>query len=361
MLAEDVVTDDMETELKIVGDYAEETADVKQYTISGYGADFDVEGLVRRLNRGDIEIPEFQRTFVWNQTRASRFVESLLMGLPVPGIFLYRDKGSQTLRVIDGQQRLLSLQSYYGGQFPGLNREFRLAGVSEAFDGKAYADLSAQDKRRLNDSIIHASIIQQEDPEDDGSSQFALFERLNTNSTPLSPQEIRAAIYGGKLNNLLVELSDCEEWRALVGKPNLRKRDQELILRFLALYHEWSTYKRPMKEFLNNFMKDNRDLKTHAATFNRKLFHSTVKTVLDKLGRSAFRLERAVNAALMDALMVGIARRLDSGAIAADIQPEYDSLLANEEFRASIYAGTSQSDNVRTRLRLATEAFASVE
>ena len=110
MLAEDVVTDDMETEIEIVGDYAEETADVKQYTISGYGADFDVEGLVRRLNRGDIEIPEFQRTFVWNQTRASRFVESLLMGLPVPGIFLYRDKGSQTLRVIDGQQRLLSLQ-----------------------------------------------------------------------------------------------------------------------------------------------------------------------------------------------------------------------------------------------------------
>ncbi|MDE2952287.1 MAG: DUF262 domain-containing protein [Chloroflexota bacterium] len=361
MIADNVINDELEQEVPIEGDNPEETIAVKQYTIAGYGADFDVEGMVRRLDRGDIEIPEFQRTYVWNQKRASRFIESLLMGLPVPGIFLYRDKGSQTLRVIDGQQRLLSLKAYYSGTFPGSDREFRLTGLDSRFEGFAYADLSAQDRRRLNDSIIHASIIQQEAPDDDGTSQFTIFERLNTTSTPLSPQEIRGAIYGGEFNNLLVELNDSGEWRVLVGKPNRRKRDQELILRFLALYHDSAEYRPTMKEFLNKHMISNRDLHRHTAAENRKLFHSTVKTILEKLGRNAFRPERAVNAALMDALMVGIARRLGKGPITADIRPEYEELLENERFRASIYAGTSQADNVRTRIQLATEAFALVE
>lgn len=361
MLAENVVNEDSEMEVQIEADYAEETADAKQYTISGYGADFDVEGLVRRLDRGDIEIPEFQRTFVWNLKRASRFVESLLIGLPVPGIFLYRDKGSQTLRVIDGQQRLLSLQAFYSGEFPGSQREFRLTGLTSRFEGYAYVNLPAQDKRRLNDSIIHASIIQQEAPDDDGSSQFALFERLNTTSTPLSPQEIRAAIYGGEFNNLLAELNDCAEWRSLFGKPNARKRDQELVLRFLALYHDLAEYKPTMKAFLNAHMKDNQELEKHSAATIRKLFHSTVSTILAKLGPDAFKPERALNAALLDALMVGIARRLETGSITADIQSEYVELLKNDRFRDSIFAGTSQADNVRTRMELATEAFASVE
>lgn len=361
MLVEDVFTNDMETELKIVGDYAEETADVKQYTISGYGADFDVEGLVRRLNRGDIEIPEFQRTFVWNQTRASRFVESLLMGLPVPGIFLYRDKGSQTLRVIDGQQRLRSLQSYYGGQFPGSNRAFRLTGVIKAFDGKSYTDLSAEDRRRLNDSIIHASIIQQEDPDDDGSSQFALFERLNTTSTPLSSQEIRAAIYGGEFNDFLVDLNKCPEWRALVGKPHRRKRDQELILRFIALYFSFDEYEPPMKSFLNQAMHDNQDMEIYSELEVRRVFHETVNVILEKLGEKAFKPSRALNAAVQDSLMIGIARRLEKGPITSDIRVQYDNLMDNNEFGDLIYSQTSHLENVRRRIELASETFADVE
>lgn len=347
-------------EVEIEADYADETVAVKQYTITGYGADFDVEGLVRRLDRGDIEIPEFQRAYVWDQKRASRFIESLLMGLPVPGIFLYRDKGSQTLRVIDGQQRLQSLKSYYSGKFPGSGCEFKLIDLHSRFAGYAYGDLPAQDRRRLNDSIIHASIILQESPDDDGTSQFTIFERLNTSATPLWPQEIRGAIYGGEFNRLLVALNECAEWRSLVGKPNRRKRDQELILRFLALYHDMPEYKPTMKEFLNNHMKRNRGLQIYSAKEARELFHSTVRTIFEKLGPSAFRPKHAVNAALLDALMVAIARRLEKGPITAEIRNEYIELLENEKFHASIFAGTSQASNVRTRIQLATEAFASV-
>jgi len=109
MIAENVINENTEMEVQIEADYPEETVDVKQYSITGYGVDYDVEGIVKRYKRGDIEIPKFQRTYVWPVKRASRFIESLLMGLPVPGIFLYREKGSQKLRVIDGQQRLMTL------------------------------------------------------------------------------------------------------------------------------------------------------------------------------------------------------------------------------------------------------------
>ena len=361
MIADNVINDETEQEVPIEGNYPEETVAVKQYTISGYGADFDVEGLVRRLDRGDIEIPEFQRTYVWNPKRASRFVESLLMGLPVPGIFLYRDKGSQTLRVIDGQQRLISLKSYYSGKFPDSDREFSLTGLDSRFEGYAYTDLPAQDRRRLNDSIIHASIIQQEAPDDDGTSQFALFERLNTTSTPLSPQEIRAAIYSGSFNNFIIALNENPSWRALFGNKSTRKRDEELILRFLALYFCFNQYQPPMKSFLNQFMSENREMEQYDESTMREVFQDTASVILEKLGDKAFKPRGALNAAVQDSLMIAIARRLEKGVINADITEEYKSLMQDAEFRDLIYSQTSHLENVRRRIQLATEAFASVE
>src|SRR5258706_15619947 len=102
----------------------EEAADVDteenypvEYAISSYGADYPVDGLVKRMSAGSIFIPPFQRSYVWNVYRASRFIESLLLGLPVPAIFLSRDESTQKLLVIDGQQRLRTLQYFYEGVF----------------------------------------------------------------------------------------------------------------------------------------------------------------------------------------------------------------------------------------------------
>src|SRR5258708_20925159 len=88
-----------------------------RYDITSFGADYDVEGLVRRLQRGDIWIPDFQRGYVWTQLMASRFIESLLLGLPVPGVFFARETETNRLMVIDGQQRLKTLQFFYEGYF----------------------------------------------------------------------------------------------------------------------------------------------------------------------------------------------------------------------------------------------------
>ena len=130
-----------------------------RYSITSYGADYPVDSLVKRISEGNIYIPPFQREYVWNYRQASRFIESLLLGLPVPGIFLARDQDTQKMLVIDGQQRLSSLQYFYSGIFAETGREFRLKYVQEQFAGLTYKSLPEEDRRRLDDSIIHATIV----------------------------------------------------------------------------------------------------------------------------------------------------------------------------------------------------------
>ncbi|MDE0610952.1 MAG: DUF262 domain-containing protein [Anaerolineaceae bacterium] len=351
-----------EDEAKIVDDSSDESVAFDEYFISSYGLDFDVEGIVRRYNRGDIEIPEFQRDYIWTKPQASRFIESLLLGLPVPGIFLYREDQTRKLTVIDGQQRIRTLQCFYDGAFVD-GKPFKLRGLSpeSRFLEAEYKSLGNEDRRKLDDSIIHATIIRQERPEDDGSSKYFVFERLNTGGTWLNPQEIRSAIYAGRFCELLVKLNKNESWRQLFGNPHKRKRDEELILRFLALFHDFENYRPSMTRFLNGYMQNNRNLDCKIQREMEHIFSRTVNTILNKIDIRAFKPQNAINAAVLDAIMVGVAKRLQKSDIRSSIRDPYDQLLANSEFEASISGGTSQGDKVRQRIKLAIEAFADAE
>jgi uncharacterized protein with ParB-like and HNH nuclease domain len=182
-----------------------------EYSITSYGADYPVHSLVKRVDNNDIYIPPFQRDYVWSINDASRFIESLLLGLPVPGIFLSKDADSQQLLVIDGQQRLKSLVYFYNGTFEPTGKTFSLKGVQPEYEGKTYATLPNKDRRRLDDSIIHATVVKQDSPTDDESSIYHIFERINSGGRNLRPQEIRACIYQGRLNELLSDLNQNDE------------------------------------------------------------------------------------------------------------------------------------------------------
>src|SRR5689334_5241894 len=118
-MTEEPVAQEEGLEPDLVQDDAESDPTIPhpRYDITSYGSDPDVEGLVRRLNRKEILIPQFQRGYVWRLPEASRFVESLLLGLPVPGVFFAIEPTTNKLLVIDGQQRLKSLQFFYEGVF----------------------------------------------------------------------------------------------------------------------------------------------------------------------------------------------------------------------------------------------------
>lgn len=125
-----------------IGDEAEVPI---RYTITSYGADYPVDGLVKRLADESILVPKFQRGYVWSANQASRFVESLLLGLPVPGIFLSKEKESQKLLVIDGQQRLRTLQYFYEGSFRTHREEVLAQKGAEAIPRR---DVQVADRRR---------------------------------------------------------------------------------------------------------------------------------------------------------------------------------------------------------------------
>jgi hypothetical protein len=217
-----------------------------RYAISSYGADYPVDSLVKRIRDGAIYVPSFQREFVWDVKEASRFVESLLLGLPVPSIFLSKELDTGKLLVVDGQQRLLSLRNFYQDVWEPTGKEFRLKGVQPEFEGRTYSELREEDRRQLDDAILHAIVFKQDEPSQDESSVYEVFQRLNTGGKKLTPQEVRSAVHhSGRIRNLLGELNEYNSWRQIYGPDDSRMRDQELILRFLALLHEGSSYQRP--------------------------------------------------------------------------------------------------------------------
>lgn len=139
-------------------------------------------------------------------------------------------------------------------------------------------------------------------------------------------------------------------------------RDQELILRFLALLYEGENYQKPMVTFLNSYMGKNRDLSDQDAAVMRERFCRAIDLLLQSIGNRAFRPARALNAAVFDSVMVGTAKRLENGPV-VDIQAfreAYDRLLSNQNFLDACGRGTASGERVRTRLELATTSFASV-
>ena len=328
------------------------------YSISSYGVDLDVEALVKRLNNGTYYVPDFQRQYVWSQTEASKFIESLLLGLPVPGIFLYKESDTTRHLVIDGQQRLKSLQMYSSGSFR--ERKFRLTGLKSKWNGLSHAELTEDDLGRLEQAIVHATIFKQDTPTDNMDSVYEVFERINTGGMKLSPQEIRSCVAHGEFNSLLFQLNQGAIWRELFGKVSIRLKDIELILRFIAFNENLQNYQRPMKKFLTDFMTSNRNPSKEVQARWLDEWTVLMNSLTESLGNRPFRPSgRALNAALFDSFMVALAKQHNSGAkpTAAKVKKAYDRLLLNDEFIKAISSNTADDENVKTRFRLALASF----
>lgn len=339
------------------------------YSITSYGADYPIDSLVKRIESEDILVPSFeheerlqddldafQRQYVWPRPKADRFIESLLLGLPVPGIFLVKEDSGRLL-VLDGHQRLYTLQCFYSGIIHGI--EYHLSGIQERFVGKTYKELDVEDRRRLDDSIIHATVVRQDKPTEDWSSIYAIFERLNTGGITLQAQEIRMALYHGSFAKALRRLNTLPPWRELISAPSKRLKDVELILRFFALLYRHDNYTHPMKGFLNRYMASNRNLVHQSEEDLETIFLKTTELILQSLGKDALRPERAVNAAFADALMVGVATAIKNGNApdARKIREVREALLAEGDFLAAITTGTSQNQKVFLRIDRAIQSI----
>ena len=359
-------------ETKIEDTSSSELDEPSRFEVSSYGWDSDVEGLVKRLNRGDIKLPGFQRGFVWNTTEQSRFIESLILGLPVPNIFLAQDRSSKTLNIIDGQQRLKTLQRYLAGDFPISNSKKIHEDLRGCYFNREVAKstkskvLEDADERTLSDSILH-SIVIKPDPSSDSQEYGAeynnaviqIFRRLNTSGKALQPQEVRSCIFYGSFDDSLHALNKSESWRKLFGPEHSRYKDIETILRFLALYEDHQIYKAPMPSFLNRFMEKKRNLDERKVLEFKKIFEETTNRLLKACGESLFKTSGTLLLSKFDAVTVGFAKAIASGATLEDkdIISKIDQLLADEDYINSTAEFINDTGNVIKRVNTAIKIF----
>lgn len=334
-----------------------------EYEIATYPADFTLEVLNDKWKAGDIEVPKFQREFVWKQTQASKLIESFMVGLPVPAVFLYTERKSQKYLVIDGQQRLKSIFYFFEGYFGGEDQQkrgvFRLEGLNQKskWHKRTFAEFDEPDQRKFKNSVLRAFIVQQLDPHDD-TSVYHIFERLNTGGTLLTNQEVRNCVYGGKFNEVLNDLNTNPNWRTILGraKEDSRQKDKELILRFFALQGDnIKIYEKPLKDFLNKFMRRNRNPADETLKNMRACFEGTSASVAAALGKKPFHIKAGLNSAVFDSVMVAFSAHLQG--VPADIKERYTRLVNNPDYLKLVRSGTTDDETVRKRFDLADKSL----
>lgn len=327
-------------------------------------SDRSIYELFRKFQRGDLILdPEFQRRYVWDNKKASLLIESILLEVPIPVIYLAEEEDGK-FTVIDGQQRLRSF-------FRFLNNEFKLRGLSvlSELNGKYFKDLDEEKQRKIEDATLRVIEIRKESHSD---VKFEIFERLNVGAVKLNDQELRNCIYRGKYNDLIKELAEDRDFLFLLGlkEPHKRMYDRELVLHFLAFYNQtYLKYKPPMKQFLNREMENNRNISEEKIKELRRAFKETVSMVKSVFGDKAFRRFipgdekdpngrweiRKINIGLFEIIMFGFSRYAKNQIIPlSDVIREelLHMMTSDKEFVESISgSGTTSIAKVTTRFK----------
>jgi uncharacterized protein DUF262 len=349
-------SEELETEEEI------DEAPYVEFDISVAPSDPSLELLVKQLATNDIIVPFYQRKFVWTIEQASKLIESFLMGLPVPQIFLYVNDEEQ-LEVIDGQQRLLSVKAFFDGFFgdedaQGRRQTFKLKGLSvrSEYNDKRFDELSIRDQRKLKNATLRAINIKQLKPHSGGDSVFHIFERLNTGGTRLKPQEIRNAVYRGKIVEELRLLNTNADWQAILGlkRPDKTQKDLELVLRLLSLYKQWQDYEKPMLKYLNRWMDNNKNYDSLICSEFTQNFPLATKKVREAIQRP-FRPKGVVNAAVLEAVMLAVLEMPDIDK--KSLAERYAQLLREEDFHQVIRGATTDTANLFIRTTLARQVL----
>ena len=353
--------ENVEPELEVEKEEEENEDVLVEYDIASYPSDFTLSGLQKMWQDDGIAIPDFQRSFVWTIYQSSKLIESFLIGLPVPPIFLYIDNANRNL-VVDGQQRLLSVVFYLEGFFgpeneKGKRQVFRLLGLNSKspYYNKQFNELQPSQQRKLENSVLRAINIRQLSPREDNTGVYYIFERLNTGGTPLTAQEIRNVVFRGDLLNKLKELNNDSNWRRILGKaiPDKHQKDVELILRAFGLSVYLSEYEKPMKEFLNNTVHRNKNINTRIMNQFVKNFSLTTKLIAEKLPSKPFSVRGPLNTSIFDSIFCNILNNID--VLPSNIKDRYDDLIKDSHFIELTRIGTTDTKTLKDRFAYVNE------
>jgi hypothetical protein len=271
--------------------------------------------LISRMQNNEIILqPEFQRNDVWKPREQSRLIESLLIRIPIPAFYMDATNDEKWL-VVDGQQRLSTLRRFVIDKGDKRLRLTKLEFLGE-LDGKAFDELERPLQRRIKETNVTVYLIEKGTP---GEVKLNVFKRINTGGLPLSRQEIRHALNGWKVNEMLKDLANSHEFLKATGGsiPATRMADREFVIRFFAFLldpaEEYS--ERDFDFFLSNTMKKINDASDAERKDWRERFLRAMRISADILGRYAFRKRimfednerlRSVNKALFETWSVNL-------------------------------------------------------
>lgn len=363
---------------------------VKEYDITATPNDFNILTLFSLIDNGVIKMPPFQRNYVWDEKRASKLIESIILGLPVPQVFLYEQE-KNSFYVIDGQQRLLSIYFFVKQRFPTAEgrlilrqyltgdtkidssilsddryfKNFKLKLPSSAnneknkFDKLKYETLGEYKNTFDILRTVRSVVIKQNEPDDD-SSIYEIFNRLNTGGQNLSAQEIRMSMYYSPFYKKIIKLNSQPKWRKMLRQvqADVHFKDVEILLRAFAMLFEYKTYSSPMGRFLNTFSKTANGFKLELIDYLGALFVSFLDSC-DNLSETAFSTKQGqFSISLFESIFVATCieafkkKELVSSKV---VDNSVVALKENEEFINSNQGSVASKTNVTTRITKAIE------
>lgn len=371
---------------------------IDEYDLTSTPNDFNVLTIVSFIKSGAVKIPGFQRNYVWDIKRASKLIESLILGLPVPQIFLYEEARNKFL-VIDGQQRLMSIYYFISQRFPLPEKRGELRIIFERngqipdevlHDDKYFSNFNLSLPQKLHTTQqnkfkglnystlgdyktqfelrpIRNVIVKQNLPKDD-SSIYEIFNRLNSGGMNLGSQEIRASLYYSPFYDMLYRINATTEWRKILHRndPDLHMKDIELLLRGFAMLIKGNEYTPSLTRFLNEFSRAcKRDYTAEDNDYFEKLFKSFLKAC-SNLPSEAFinKGNGKFNTALFEAVFAAVCEdKLQKREFIEDYLDfnKIESIKNNNNFKKASHEGTTKANNVETRLRIAREAIGNLQ
>jgi hypothetical protein len=328
-----------------------------------------VRDIVKRIEAGRYSMnPDFQRDFVWPPDKQSKLIESCVMRIPLPVLYVAEGEDGR-ITVVDGLQRLSTFQAF-------LTNKLRLTGLGKdhPLEGKRFNDLLVKLQERVEDTQLTLYILDKSAPE---AARLDIFDRVNS-GIPLSRQQMRNALYNGKATRWLARMADEAQFLSVTGGSlsRLTMRDREAINRFLGFHIlNWRTYTSGdidlfLAQALSELNKQNDEhinglTKQFLASMHRNevLFnrHAFRKSLVDAgpNGNARLAYRSVINISLFDVLSVLFVKISDKQ-ISSDgeaIRAKIVELLADANFVNSITYSTNSTVQVRTRFTMMTQAL----
>lgn len=325
-------------------------AQIQAYSkkIDFYTSEYTVEILAQKVAEGEYTVPDYQREFTWDTPRKCKFIESILIGLPIPFVFFWMNNQTGKLEIVDGSQRLRTLEEY-------LHNRLTLEGLErlDLLNNTKFEDLSLARRRKILNKSIRGIILSEDT---DIESRVDLFERINTGSKVANPAEIRRGALRGIFMDFITGLAKNEQFSRLAPVSPTQKKErepEELVARFFAYSDGIDGYKDDVSPFIFRYIKRMND------EFNRNPdlaieYKSRFEKVLNfvetsfTLGFRKTLKSKTTPRARFESIAIGSFEALQQNPDLHISKSETDSILDSIEFKNEI---RSDGANAIRRLR----------